>query len=242
MAGFYGSWQCYNYRKFIPIRYVYLYAWMGIIGIGSLLFHATLLYSMQLLDEIPMLFSNSQMLYVLWHPSVDLAMVRWIPKWFRSTPIGYYAFSILITALYISVPSCTLFFQVSYGAMILLMSISLHFYARQIPAGDSVKILLQRAAVFMISAFVVWNIDNLMCETLRRWRSEHLPAVLGPLLQFHAWWHVLTMISGTHSLVAVTVAWCKTNAAAQLKKEKIAWKLDSHCNGILPWIHFKKSQ
>lgn len=126
--------------------------------------------------------------------------------------------------------------------MILLMSISLHFYARQIPAGDSVKILLQRAAVFMISAFVVWNIDNLMCETLRRWRSEHLPAVLGPLLQFHAWWHVLTMISGTHSLIAVTVAWCKTNAAAKLKKEKIAWKLDSHCNGILPWIHFKKSQ
>lgn len=241
IAGFYGAWQCYNYRKFVPIRYSFLFIWMGAIGIGSLLFHATLLYSMQLLDEIPMLFSNSQMLYVLWHPSVDLEMVRGIPKWIRSSPIGYYAFSILITVLYISVPSCTLFFQVSYGVMILLMAISLHFYARQIPSGDSVKVLLQRAAIFMISAFTLWNIDNLMCEKLRHFRSQYLPTFLGPLFQFHAWWHVLTMVSGTHSLIAMTVAWCKTNAAAQMKKENIAWKLDSHCNGILPWIHFKKS-
>ena len=214
---------------------------MGVIGIGSLLFHATLLYWMQLLDEIPMLFSNSQMLYVLWHPSVDLKIVKRIPTWFRSSPIGYFAFSILITILYISIPSCTLFFQVSYGAMILLMSISLHYYAQQIPSGDSVKVLLQRAAVFMISAFAIWNVDNLMCEKLRHLRTHYLPSFLGPLLQFHAWWHVLTMISGTHSLIAVTVAWCKTNGAILMKKEKVAWKLDSYCNGILPWIKFKKS-
>lgn len=242
LIGLYGTWQCYKYHKFIPTRYAYLYIWMGVIGIGSLLFHATLLYSMQLLDEIPMLFSNSQMLYVLWHPSIDLKIVRRIPEWFRSSPIGYFVFSILITILYINIPSCTIFFQTSYAAMILLMSISLHFYAHQIPSGDSVKILLQRAAIFMITAFIIWNIDNLMCEKLRNLRSHYLPAFLGPLLQFHAWWHVLTMISGTHSLIAVTMAWCKTNAVEALKKEKIVWKLNSHCNGMIPWIHFKKSR
>lgn len=211
---------------------------MGIIGIGSLLFHATLLYSMQLMDEIPMLFSNSQMLFVLWHPDIDLKMVKRIPKWLRSTPIPYYVFSIAITVLYINIPSCTLFFQVSYGVMVLLMSVSLHFYARQIPSGTSVQVLLKRAAVFVIFAFFVWNIDNVMCGMLRKVRTEYLPTFLGPMLQFHAWWHVLTMISGVHSLVAVTMAWCKTNPK-RLEKEKIGWKIRAHFNGILPWIHYE---
>lgn len=165
-------------------------------------------------------------------------MVRWIPKWIRSTPFVYYSFSILITTLYVFNPAATLFFQVSYGAMIVLMALSLHFYAKQIPSGASVKKLLQRAAIFILSAFAIWNVDNLLCAQLRKLRNDHLPIFLGPLLQFHAWWHVLTMISGTHSLVAVTMAWCKMN---QKKMEKVGvlWKLDAHFNGILPWIHFK---
>lgn len=168
-------------------------------------------------------------------------MVSWIPKWIRSTPIPYYTFSIIITTLYFYNPACTLFFQVSYGAMILLMALSLHFYARQIPSGASVKVLLERATIFILFAFAVWNVDNLMCEKLRRLRTGYLPSFLGPLLQFHAWWHVLTMISGTHSLVAVTMAWCKTNPE-KLKRVGVLWNLQAHFNGILPWIHFKRNQ
>lgn len=183
------------------------------------------------------------MVYFLcrWHPETELKMVNWIPKWIRSTPLLYYTFSIIITVLYVYNPACTLFFQVSYGAMILLMAVSLHFYARQIPSGASVKVLLDRAAIFILFAFAIWNVDNLMCEKLRKLRSEYLPSFLGPLLQFHAWWHVLTMISGTHSLVAVTMAWFKMNPK-KMEKAGISWKLDAHFNGILPWIHFKKSQ
>ena len=168
-------------------------------------------------------------------------MINWIPKWIRSTPIPYYTFSIIISALYVYNPACTLFFQVSYGAMILLMALSLHFYAKQIPSGASVKVLLERAAIFILFAFAVWNVDNLMCEKLRKLRSEYLPAFLGPLLQFHAWWHVLTMISGTHSLVAVKMAWCKTNSKA-MEKAGILWEIEAHFNGILPWIHFKTTE
>ena len=176
-----------------------------------------------------------------WHPDLELKMVNWIPKWIRSTPIVYYTFSIIITSLYVYNPGCTLFFQISYGAMILLMALSLHFYAKQIPSGDSVKKLLERAAIFILFAFAIWNVDNLMCEMLRRLRAEYFPAFLGPLLQFHAWWHVLAMISGTHSLVAVKMAWCKTNPK-KLEKMGILWKLEAHFNGILPWIHFKSTK
>ena len=126
--------------------------------------------------------------------------------------------------------------------MVLLMAVSLHFYANQIPSGASVKILLKRAAIFILAAFIIWNIDNLMCEKLRKLRSDYLPSFMGPLFQFHAWWHVLTMISGTHSMVAVTMARCKTHAE-HLERNEILWKLEGHYfNGMVPWIHFKRDK
>jgi dihydroceramidase len=66
VGGFAGAWKlsCIP-SSIVPRRFAWLYAWMGIIGLGSFLFHATLKYSMQLLDEIPMLFSNAQLLYCL---------------------------------------------------------------------------------------------------------------------------------------------------------------------------------
>lgn len=165
-------------------------------------------------------------------------MVKSIPKSLRSSAIPYFAFSIGITALYIANPSSTLFFQVSYGAMVLLMAVSLHFYALQI-SDRSVKILLERAAFFIIAAFALWNVDNLMCAHLRRIRTEILPPFFGPFLQFHAWWHILTMISGIHSLTAVLVAWCKTNPK-RLESNKILWKLTTFWNGMVPWILFSQ--
>lgn len=65
VTGWWGAKQCWKLRQALPIRYALLFVWMAVIGVGSLLFHATLKYSMQLLDEIPMLFSNSQLLYCL---------------------------------------------------------------------------------------------------------------------------------------------------------------------------------
>lgn len=239
----------------MPPRYAVLFVWMGVIGIGSLLFHATLKYSMQLLDEVPMLFSNSQMLYCLyaagewracvtdssscrWHPSVGLRWLDCVPSWYRRSPLGHYAVAILITAIYVISPTPILF-QICYGVMTLLVAVTLHLYANHLeaqhgPSISTVRRLLKRAAVFLIVAFAIWNVDNVWCDQLRSWRNERLPALLRPLLQLHAWWHVLTMISGTHSLVAVVVAWCRTDG----RRVKLRWQMRAHCGGILPWIHF----
>lgn len=237
-SGLLGAGQCWRVRRALPVRYAWVFLWMAAIGLGSLLFHATLLYPMQLLDEIPMLFSNSQMLYILWHPETDLKMIRWVPKRIRASPVGYYAFSIFITALYVYDPANTIFFQVAYGTMILLMAISLRLYSAKLSPAPSIDSLLNRSAIFMIFAFGIWNIDNLMCHKLRSLREDHLPAFLAPLMQFHAWWHVLSMIAGTHTMIAVVMAWCKTNPK-KLEREGIVWKLSAHFNGIFPWIHYK---
>lgn len=52
-------------RSRVPIRFTVLYGWLFIVGFGSLLFHATLKWSMQLLDEIPMIFMACQILHIL---------------------------------------------------------------------------------------------------------------------------------------------------------------------------------
>lgn len=46
-------------------RYIVAYLMFVIVGIGSFAFHATLLYEMQLMDEIPMLFNVSHAIYCL---------------------------------------------------------------------------------------------------------------------------------------------------------------------------------
>lgn len=88
----------------------------------------------------------------------------------------------------------------------------------------------------MIFAFSIWNIDNLLCDQIRKLRINYVPSFMGPLLQFHAWWHVLSMI---YSIVAIAMAWCKTHPEC-FKQAEITWKLKTHCNGIVPWINFEK--
>ncbi|KAM5185674.1 alkaline ceramidase 3 isoform X5 [Ictidomys tridecemlineatus] len=39
--------------------------------------------------------------------------------------------------------------------------------------------------------FLLWNIDNIFCDSLRDFRRE-APPILGVTTQFHAWWHILT--------------------------------------------------
>ena len=85
----------------------------------------------------------------------------------------------------------------------------------------------------MIAAFALWNVDNVWCDRLRTLRDK-IP-LIGPMMQMHAWWHLLTMISGTHTIVAVITAWCKENYGKD-EDDGVRWQMKSICNGIIPWI------
>ena len=54
-----------GYKAKLPIRLVVLYVWVFIVGLGSFLFHATLKWSMQLLDEIPMIYLACHILHCM---------------------------------------------------------------------------------------------------------------------------------------------------------------------------------
>ncbi|KFO38416.1 Alkaline ceramidase 3 [Fukomys damarensis] len=44
--------------------------------------------------------------------------------------------------------------------------------------------------IFLLG-FLLWNIDNIFCDSLRNFRKK-MPPILGVTTQFHAWWHILT--------------------------------------------------
>ena len=51
---------------FVLYRFSILYLCLLLTGIGSWMFHMTLLYEMQLLDELPMVWGSSYMVYSLY--------------------------------------------------------------------------------------------------------------------------------------------------------------------------------
>ena len=57
-----------NYCGFVSFlcRFVLAYFTLIVIGVGSTLFHMTLKYEMQLLDEIPMIYGTSVIGYCLY--------------------------------------------------------------------------------------------------------------------------------------------------------------------------------
>uniref|UniRef100_A0A8C1YT93 Alkaline ceramidase n=1 Tax=Cyprinus carpio TaxID=7962 RepID=A0A8C1YT93_CYPCA len=59
-------------------------------------------------------------------------------------------------------------------------------------------------SIFLLG-FVLWNIDNIFCDSLRATR-QRLPPVVGAVTQLHAWWHILTGLgSYLHILLSLQI-------------------------------------
>ena len=66
-----------------------------IVGIGSWMFHMTLLYEMQLLDELPMVWGSSYMVYV--HYKIEIEP----QKKTRKMAIIMLSYAVIVTAVYL---------------------------------------------------------------------------------------------------------------------------------------------
>ncbi|KAJ3319391.1 hypothetical protein HDV06_006344 [Boothiomyces sp. JEL0866] len=147
-----------------------------VIGIGSWLFHMTLLYYTQLCDELPMIYGTCLCLY---------NVLTLYGKHSKKSIIGLILYSVVITIVYV-ILRIPLLFQVSYALLSLVFAIvplRQTFQLRKKHPKD-VKILL-RMYCFNLSmyllAFLLWN----------GWRDT-VPWYLGMFSQTHGWWHMLT--------------------------------------------------
>jgi len=222
----YGSYAVI--RQKFELRYLLAYLTMGFVGIGSFLFHATLTYEMQLLDELPMIYCVCVVTFCIFGSKKESRYRKWLKNFLIFD-------AILITLIYLTNKN-VIFFQLSYGLHILAIFLRGTQLFHQLPMSHGKKLLKSLflfGYIMHASAFLLWNIDNHFCQKLRLVREKL--SNFSPILQLHAWWHVLTGI-GTYTYIVgsqyMRILLLEMEAEFELK-----WKL-----GIIPTIERVKEK
>jgi len=145
-------------------------------------FHATLWRSMQLLDELPMVWANSVFIFIV----VAMEDTR------ERHPRRVEAFAITVVTLLVSV-AVVIFdkedqniFLLGYGGGVVFLFI--RSGALNFKHNSRGKVLLLETAMFFYGGgFLLWLVDRMFCPTVRS-------------LYLHAFWH-LTAGIGTFTIV-----------------------------------------
>ncbi|XP_005096425.1 alkaline ceramidase 3 [Aplysia californica] len=160
-------------------RFLYSFSAITVVGMGSWLFHMTLQYSMQLMDELPMIWGSSFLVYSLY-------MIKSKPDE-ECIPLQVFlvVYCVLVTLVYVLI-NAPVFHEVSYA----LMVISMVLIALRIVQTMHCNVMLFAVSLFTYAlGFLLWNVDNLCCHHLRYIRDQ-MDKSSGMLFECHAWWHI----------------------------------------------------
>ncbi|KAJ5217339.1 hypothetical protein N7468_010347 [Penicillium chermesinum] len=203
---------------------IFLVAYLGylVVGTGSFLFHTTLKYPMQLVDELSMIYTTCLMVYA------SFAFSR--PTGVRvAIGVSLSALSVFITLYYHYLQDPT-FHQNTY-ALLTIVVVFRSMYTMEktlrpkwrksreedrlekekrglpVPSKErqhfenvrDTKLLATMwcmvgyGLAMFLGGFAIWNLDNHFCSDIRRWRRQvGLP--WGIFLEGHGWWHIMTGI------------------------------------------------
>jgi len=220
-----GVRNCLRYKH----DNVFLVAFIGylFVGSGSFLFHSTLKYPMQLVDELSMIYTACLMCYATFSFSKSRVFNQ-------ALGIGLASFAVFIT-LYYHYLQDPVFHQNAFAflttiilfrsAYVMEVNIRPSFRAKYVtvpqkkivPGSISetkrledekrdqeiIRIMWMMVAwglSIFLGGFALWGLDRVFCSTARRWRHEvGLP--WGILLEGHGWWHVMTGIGSYFYIV-----------------------------------------
>ncbi|XP_026871252.2 alkaline ceramidase 3 isoform X1 [Electrophorus electricus] len=190
----YGALQ--TFRDGLEIRYVWSFLGLAAVGTGSWCFHMTLQYEMQLLDELPMIYSCCIFVYCLYECFKQENAINYFPI----TLLLF--FSIIVSGVYLLWKE-PVFHQVMYGVLVACLVIRSVFIVAWVYPW--LRALCYASLSIFLLGFVLWNIDNIFCDSLRAAR-QRLPPVVGAVTQLHAWWHILTGLgSYLHILLSLQI-------------------------------------
>ncbi|PSN73091.1 alkaline ceramidase-like protein [Corynespora cassiicola Philippines] len=206
---------------------VFLVAFVGylLVGTGSFLFHATLKYPMQLVDELSMIYTTCLMCYatfsygkskryslILGLSLVSLALFITLYYHYLQDPTFHQSAYALLTAV-------VLFRSI----WVMEINIRPKFQSKerkaanprsngaargaqereQVRDGQIVRKMWAMIAFglsIFLGGFAVWTLDNEFCSTLRKWRRE-VGMPWGFLLEGHGWWHLMTGVGAYFYIV-----------------------------------------
>jgi dihydroceramidase len=214
-----------HHRKHGEVRMLVLYSALFIIGIGSTLFHGTLQYEMQLMDELPMLYLILTASWSLFERN-DLSG----STGGKVRAAILFVISIACTVLTTCTPKDSQAHTIGRTLMVISFSVCFAyvFYAASTASGEHQEILGKNARnpmsemfsygfLCIMVALVSWIIDNMTCDFL-----YSLPVYP----QLHAiGWHFGTAFGVYFMYLAVYIQ--------RLGLRKYKYSLD-----YVPFLHF----
>ncbi|CAJ2513365.1 Uu.00g014840.m01.CDS01 [Anthostomella pinea] len=195
---------------------IFLYTFMGylVVGCGSTLFHMTLKYPMQLVDELAMIYTTCFMVHA------TFAYGR-SSRFSFCLGAGLVGLAWFITARYYETKDPQ-FHQDAYAILTATVVFSNMYIMEKVlrpalkargskRAPDSTvptssAILKQMWTMvatglsIFLGGWLIWNLDNIFCARIRVWRHQiGLPWAIA--LEGHAWWHLMTGIGAYYYII-----------------------------------------
>lgn len=233
VLGLYGAYRTMVIHN-LPLKYVLGYLCITLVGIGSACFHGTLLFTSQLLDELPMILADGVFLYLV-------APKRWKTQQnYIFLALAILAYVLFVTVVYVYTRNA-IFFESMYALGAILITarcVAWHRKYGSVKKHDAARDTIVWGTFCFGLAFFLWNIDNTFCEKLREIRKTLY--FISPLFQFHAIWHLGTGL-GTYCL-AVFCTYVEQEDEENQKSPNtvdrtIKWKF-----GILPVLDMKGTE
>jgi dihydroceramidase len=190
-AGTVGIWL---HRRVLEARFLLAFGMVIVVGIGSVAFHGSLRFELQLLDELPMLYSALVLVFIL----LENQAQRRFGAWF---PLLLTAHALLVTYLTASTRG-TLQFYLFQTSFITLEAFALYrvYQIYRKSSEPELRKIYRLGMALYAAAVVAWLCDLKACSFL----NVTLPAVGIPNPQLHAVWHVL--VSAGLYLLVLSVA------------------------------------
>jgi len=182
IPGIYGVYQVKANN--LETRFLVSFIMLFIVGIGSSMFHMTLQYWAQLLDELPMVYSSCTFIYSLYMINSEEGENS---LWLTASLIFY---SLFTTVIYLLLPF-PIIHQFLYGLTVVVM---VYLAAKLLLQTEDKpnRIMFVAGVMTFLLAFGLWNIDNFFCTSIEKFRQTMLSKLISPLSQLHGWWHLLT--------------------------------------------------
>lgn len=216
--GFKGMHMCYAHdhdRIFFITFFGYV-----LVGSGSFAFHSTLKYPMQLVDELSMIYTTCLMFWATFEHkraqpiplllaffTIGLAVFITLYYHYLQDPTFHQNAYAILTALvllrsmYVMELNIRPYFRHRHEANAEKQKSDTVSEAEKLEKTrqdrrDQVVIkqmwvMISFGLTVFLGGFAIWNLDNMYCSKLRRWRHE-LGLPWGIVLEGHGWWHLMT--------------------------------------------------
>lgn len=186
-------------RHELEKKFIIGYAFIMVVGMGSWAFHMTLLYEMQLFDELPMVWGTCFSIYLLAGIKLPKTRSQIIPNPRLAVCMSLFALLFTLAYLYHPLPA------LQHGSFALLAVSSFLMQVQMMRAQRCRRcpVLFCLAFVTYLAGFLLWNVDKFYCDNLTSLRDS-TPGWLSPSTQLHAWWHCLAG-HGTYMSVLLSI-------------------------------------